>query len=121
VSRDRNFENNLRGLTSVHHAGEVARMVEGNMFLYGPPGGAKSMYVDWMLRGEEDKAFNLQMHQMVTEQAFVGGQDFEAAKRGEFTINTKGSLADHVIGVVDESEKGSPASFASMLGLLNER
>src|SRR5690348_11696512 len=35
-SRSRLFENELRNLTTVHHAGLVARLFKGNMFLYGP-------------------------------------------------------------------------------------
>ncbi len=97
------------------------RMVEGNMFLYGPPGGAKSYFVNWMLQYEKEKPFKIQMHQMMTEQVFVGGQDYEAAKRGEYVVNVKGSLADHKTAVIDEIDKGNPATLAALLRLLNEK
>ncbi|OFZ18251.1 MAG: hypothetical protein A2Z20_10695 [Bdellovibrionales bacterium RBG_16_40_8] len=119
--RARLFENEFRNLTTVSHAGIVARLFKGNMFLYGPPGGAKSAYVNWLMKGEEELPFKLQLHQMITEQAFTGGQNFEAAKEGTYKINTKGSLADYTLALIDEAEKGNPAALSSLLSLLNER
>lgn len=120
-SRARLFQNEFRNLDTIHHATLVARMSKGNMFLYGPPGGAKSAIVNWLMKGESEPAFKLQLHQMITEQAFTGGQNFEAAKEGRFQINTKGSLADYVIALIDETEKGNPAALSALLSLLNER
>ncbi len=119
--RERLFDSELRNMSTVHHAGMVARLFKGNMFLYGPPGGAKSAFVNWLMKGEKEAPFKLQLHQMITEQAFTGGQNFEAAKEGRFEINTKGSLVDHTIALIDEVEKGNPAALASLLSLLNER
>ena len=119
--RERLFNNELRNLDTVHHAGLVARLFKGNMLLYGPPGGAKSAFVNWLMKGEPDSPYKLQLHQMVTEQAFTGGQNFEAAKEGRFQVNTKGSLAEYTIALIDEVEKGNPAALSSLLSLLNER
>src|SRR4051794_27411248 len=63
-NRSRLFENELRNLTTVHHAGLVARLFKGNMFLYGPPGGAKSAFANWLFKGEMEPAYRLQLHQM---------------------------------------------------------
>lgn len=115
------FDSEFRRLGSIHHAGTVARLFAGNMFLYGPPGGAKSAVVNWLLSGENTTPFKLQLHQMITEQAFVGGQNFEAAKEGRFEINTEGSLASYIVALFDEIEKGNPAALASLMSLLNER
>ena len=115
------FSNELRNLDTVHHAGLVARLFKGNMFLYGPPGGAKSAFVNWLMKGEPESPYKLQLHQMITEQAFTGGQNFEAAKEGRYQINTKGSLADYTLALIDEAEKGNPAALSSLLSLLNER
>jgi hypothetical protein len=121
-SRSRLFENDLRNLTTVHHAGLVARLFQGNMFLYGPPGGAKSAFVNWLIKGEaQSSAYQLQLHEMITEQAFTGGQNFEAAKEGRFQLNTQGSLADFSFALIDEIEKGNPAALSALLRLLNER
>ena len=119
--RNQLFRTELRSLETLHHAGTVARLFKGNMFLYGPPGAAKSYFVNWLMRGETDVPFKLQLHQMITEQAFTGGQNFEAAKEGRFVINTKGSLADFAIALIDETDKGNPAALSSLLSLLNER
>ena len=115
------FDNEFKSLRSTHHALTVARLFKGNAFLYGPPGGAKSVVVEWMFKGEQDPAFQLQLHQMMTEQAFVGGQNFEKAKEGVFEVNTKGSLADYKVALIDETEKGNPAALSALLSLLNER
>lgn len=115
------FQNELRNLETVNHAGLVARLFKGNMFLYGPPGGAKSAFVNWLMKGEHESPYKLQLHQMITEQAFTGGQNFEAAKQGRFEINVKGSLADYTLALIDEAEKGNPAALSSLLSLLNER
>jgi MoxR-like ATPase len=105
----------------MHHAATIARCAKANMFIYGPPGGAKSALVKWMFAGEDEPAFQMQLHQMMTDQAFIGGQYFEKAKLGEFEVNTKGSLADFKVALIDEAEKGNPAALSALLSLLNER
>lgn len=119
--RFRVFDNRFLNLGTVHHAATLARLYKGNMFLYGPPGSGKSALVKWILKGEKDPAFQMQLHQMITEQAFTGGQNFEKAKLGQFEINTKGSLADYAVALLDEAEKGNPAALSSLLSLLEER
>ena len=119
--RDRLFELEFKGLGNIHHAATVARMLKSNMFLYGPPGGAKSAFVNWLFSGEAEATFKLQMHQMMGEQALIGGQDFEAAKQGKYILNTATSLANFRVGLLDEIEKGNPAVLATLLSLLNER
>jgi hypothetical protein len=57
----------------------------------------------------------------MTDQPLIGGQDFEAAKRGEFVINTKGSLAEHETAIADELDKAPPGVLSPLLGLMNER
>ena len=112
------FEGKFRNMNMIHRAGMLARLTKGNMFLYGPPGGAKSKFVDWMLSGEAEEAYRLQLHQMVTEQAFLGKQTFE---KGRFDIDTDSGLAVHTNALFDEIDKGNPAALASVLGVLNER
>ncbi len=120
-ARARLFGNKFKNLDTVHHAGIVARLFKGNMFLYGPPGGAKTDFVNWLMKGEKDPSFKLQLHQMITEQAFTGGQNFEATKEGRFELNTKGSLSDFVVALLDEIHNGNSGALASLLSLLSER
>ena len=115
------FEGEYKNMYTVHHAATVARLMKGNMLLYGPPGGAKSSFVNWIMLGEHSPPYKLQMHQMITEQAFVGGQKWSAAREGVYEVNTKGSLADFEVALIDEIEKGNPAALAALLSLLNER
>ena len=120
-TRIRLFDQRFRGLGAIHHAATVARLSKNHMMLYGPPGGAKSAVVNWMMAAEAEAPFKLQLHQMIPESAFTGGQNFEAAKEGRFEINTKGSMADYTVALIDEAEKGNPAALAALLSLLNER
>ncbi|MES2503286.1 MAG: AAA family ATPase [Myxococcota bacterium] len=119
--RFRLFDQEFKGLNNIHHAATVARMAKANIFLYGPPGGAKSKFVQWMFDGEADPSFQVQMHQMMTEQVLIGGQNFEAAKEGRYVVNTETSLANYRTALLDEVEKGNPAVLATLLSLLNER
>jgi MoxR-like ATPase len=121
LKRKEIFSKKFKQFESIYHAANIMRMVEGNMFMYGPPGGAKSYFVNWLLGYEKELPFKIQMHQMMTEQVFVGGQDYEAAKRGTYVVNVKGSLADHKTAIIDEIDKGNPATLAALLSLLNER
>ncbi len=120
-SRYKLFEQEFRNLSTNHHAKTLTRMFRGNMFFLGPGGGAKTAMVKWFLSGEAkaDPSFQLQLHQMITEQALIGGQDFEAAKRGEFKIITKGSMADHVVALLDEAHLANPAALVALQSLLN--
>ena len=115
------FNNEFRQMGPFLHIGTVARITKGHIFFYGPPGSAKTYMVNWPMSGEPENPFKLQLHQMISENAFVGGQNFEAAKVGRFEINTEGSLADFTIALIDEVEKGNPADLATLLSLLNER
>lgn len=115
------FARNFQQFDSIFHAAHTNRLAKGNMFIYGPPGGAKSKFIKWLFSQEPEPAFELQMHQMMTEQAFVGGQNFDAARAGRFEINTSGSLADFRVALIDEIDKGNPAALAALLSLLNER
>lgn len=119
-SRKKLFENEFMKMSTFYHMAEVARMYKSHVLLYGPGGGAKSKFVDWFLDNDVETPFKLLMHQMVPESVLNGGQDFEAAKRGEYEVNIKGSLADHAIAVIDEADQGTPAVFASLFKLLEQ-
>lgn len=111
----------LLNLRSAIHAVLVGRMLKGHMFIYGPPGGAKSLLARELLAFEARQQFQIQLHQAMTDQPLVGGQDFEAAKRGEYVVNTAGSLVTFETAILDEIDKASPSVLSVLLGLLNER
>jgi MoxR-like ATPase len=114
------FAREFKQLNAIHFAATVARLAEGHAFLYGPPGGAKSAFVNWMLSGESGSIFKLQLHQMMTETPLIGGQILEEMKKGKFEINTKGTLADATVALLDELDKGNPAALSVLLSILNE-
>jgi|GEM_PF-2757475 len=111
----------LRHSQAAIHAAFVARLLKGHMFIYGPQGGAKSKLARSALAFEEQAPFKLQLHQAMTDQPLVGGQDFEAAKRGEYVVNTRGSLATFKTAILDELDKASPGVLSVLLGIMNER
>lgn len=122
LERDVLFAQKFRNLQSAGHAWETTRLFGGNMFFSGPPGAAKSAFVKWFFAGEKaDTLFQILVHQMLSEQAFIGGQDFEAAKKGKYEINIEGSLADRTLALIDELDKISPAVASTLLNILNER
>lgn len=118
--RFRLFDDEFKNLRGLHFTSTLARLAESNMFVYGPPGGAKSALISWIMKSEGE-VYVRQMHQMLTEQTFLGGEVLEKVMRGESEINTKGSLVEFRVALIDEIEKGNPAVLASLLSLLNER
>ncbi len=119
IERKKVFSTKFKQFDSIYHASHLTRLLKGNMFLYGPPGGAKSYFLDWLLK--QESPFKIQMHQMMTEQVFIGGQDYDAARKGIYITNQENSLADHKVALIDEIDKGNPAVLAALLSLLNER
>lgn len=118
------FEQEYLNLGSAYHAMTVARAGKLNMYIYGPPGAAKSAIVSWLMKLDDMnqvKTFAIQLHQLISEMALVGGQNLEAAKKGIYEANTKDSLVDATVGLLDEIDKASPAVLATLLSLLNER
>ena len=121
INRKKAAQEEFKKFESIYHAAHVIRGIKGHMFLYGPPGGSKSHFSDWFLNHENDPSFTISVHQMMTEMVFTGGQVFESTKLGTYKLNTEGSLASYKTALIDEIDKGNPATLASLLGLLNER
>ncbi len=128
----REFSSRYAGLDAVHHGLLISRLMwntaragggwGGHVLLAGSFGAAKSGVARFMLNHESkaDPQFKLQMHQWVTEQSIIGGQKMDAAHKGRVEIETEGSLAHSVVGLLDETEKGNPSAFAPLLSVMNE-
>lgn len=121
LALDAELDRALIGYESIRHAAFVARLLKGNMFLFGPPGGAKSAFVQKMLNAECVPYFKLQLNPMLTEHAFVGAQSLESLQKGEFRVNFEGTLGNFALALIDELDKGNAAALGSLLSLLNER
>lgn len=115
------FNREILELPMIHHALMVSRIMNGNIFLYGPTGGAKTKLVDWFMSGEKGKTFQLQMHEMIGENDLIGSTSLENAEKGLNTKNTEGRLLEAVIALIDEAEKGSPLAYASLFNILSAR
>ncbi len=124
-SNTRRLKTRYSGSDNFVHAALVARLAKSNVFLFGPPGGGKSAFVDDVIEldhsADDQSYFKIQLHQMMSEHAFVGTQGLDTLKSGEFNINTNGTVAGYRLALVDELDKGNPAVLASLLNLLNER
>lgn len=118
-ARHRIFESRYRGLSGVYHGLNLARLASANMFLTGGPGAAKSGVVKFMTDSEQKRAYKIQMHQTMTEQALIGGERWDAAREGRFEVNTEGTMVDSEVAHVDEMDKGNPSVYNTILSLLN--
>ncbi len=122
-SRLKIFAQRVLGMPTIHHAAMVARLTNFHMFLYGPKGGAKTMFVEEMFKADHaiDKdAFRLQLHQMMNEQPLVGGQTLESAKNVDYEIKTEGTMVESKLASLDELDKGNPILYGPLLSILNE-
>ncbi len=115
------FDQTLLGLETLRHMELVARLAKAHILLSGPQGGAKSYFVETSMTRDVPDPFRLLLDQMTPGMAFMGGQNFAAAKKGRFVVNTKNSLVDSEVGLIDEIDKGNPGALGPLLSLLNER
>ena len=115
------FEKDFQSMGSIYKAVTEARIGQYNAILSGPPGAAKSLVINVFLKGETVPTFKIQVHGMTPETPMIGGQTFESAQKGTYEHNIEGSLADHVVGLIDEGEKGPAGTLAALLSVLNER
>ena len=120
-----------------------AMMMGAPVFIYGPPGGAKSdvaRNILYALITQSDgtikaDVFAIQLHQLVTELSFKGFIDFDktaklhseidkAAKILEITKNDvvfEGSMIAFAFALLDEFDKGNPMAYSALLEILNEK
>lgn len=114
------FESGFRQMSSYLHIGMIARLYKTHIALYGPGGNAKSGFIDWLLSMEEVAPFKILVNQTTPERAFIGGEDFEEAKKGKYVVNPVGSMADKPTAAVDEADQASPAVFSTLFKLLEQ-
>lgn len=119
--REKLFEERFKNMTSLHHQLMTARLGGQHVFYMGPPGGAKSKLAHWFLSGEKEDPFKIQMNQLTPVMAFTGGQNFEKGRTGIYDVNTDGSAVEYVCWLIDETEKGNPATMGVFLQFLEER
>jgi MoxR-like ATPase len=117
----RQYVRELLNMDSIFKSDVVARTEKQHVFAYGPPGAAKTQVVDFFLAREAGRIFRLQMHQMLTGDALVGGQNLDVAHTGQYVHNPRGSIIDATVGAIDEIDKATPSALQPILEVTNER
>ncbi|MCB0340049.1 MAG: AAA family ATPase, partial [Bdellovibrionales bacterium] len=103
------------------HQTLLALMTGGNMLIESPPGMAKSLLVDNIaiaLCGAS--TFSTELSREDRSRVLIGGERFEDTKAGKVRIETKGTILDADIALVDELFRGNDSTLNRILKLLNE-
>ena len=100
----------------------LAVLAGQNIFLYGPPGTAKSMLsrrLASVVRG--GKYFEHLMHRFCTPEEIFGPVSLSELKKDNYERKTAGYLPDADFAFLDEIWKSSPAVLNTLLTIINER
>ena len=100
----------------------LAVLAGQNIFLYGPPGTAKSMLsrrLASIVRG--GKYFEHLMHRFCTPEEIFGPVSLSELKKDNYERKTAGYLPDADFAFLDEIWKSSPAVLNTLLTIINER
>jgi len=99
----------------------ITLLSHSNMFIYGPPGVAKSYTINLLSNSLKMKYFYTLLSNASTPQVVFGPIVLEKLKEGIIEHNIKGYLPDSNIGFIDEIFKCDPDTLNSLLNILNER
>jgi len=101
----------------------TALIAQENPLLVGPPGTAKSLLLDTLMRwmGEDTKKFSILLGKYSLPDEVFGTLDPMELKQGRFVRNTTNKLPEADVAFVDEIFKASTAILNTMLRIMNER
>lgn len=92
-----------------------------NLFLYGPPGTAKTALVHALARGVQGKSFDYLLTRFTEPSELFGPFDIRRLREGELVTNTTGMLPTADLVFLDELLNANSAILNSLLLALNER
>ena len=92
-----------------------------NLFLYGPPGTAKSALVHSLAARIHGRSFDYLLSRFTEPNELFGPFDIRRLREGELVTNTEGMLPEADVVFLDELLNANSAILNSLLMALNER
>lgn len=92
-----------------------------NLFLYGPPGTAKSALVHALAARIHGRSFDYLLSRFTEPNELFGPFDIRKLREGELVTNTEGMLPEADVVFLDELLNANSAILNSLLMALNER
>lgn len=99
----------------------IAMITGQHLLLVGPPGTAKSMLLDSLLRWMHGNKFSILLNRFSTPEEVFGPISLRGLKEDRFVRVTTGKLPEAHLAFVDEIFKASSAILNTLLKILNER
>lgn len=99
----------------------VCLVARENLFIYGPPGTAKSAIVQQMARRIEGQVFDYLLTRFTEPNEIFGPFDIRELRDGNLVTNVEGMLPEATFVFLDELLNANSAILNSLLLVLNER
>lgn len=99
----------------------ICLVARENLFLFGPPGTAKSAIVRELAARIEGNVFDYLLTRFTEPNELFGPFDIRKLRDGELVTNTEGMLPEAAIVFLDELLNANSAILNSLLMVLNER
>lgn len=99
----------------------ICLVAKENLFLFGPPGTAKSAMVKELAKSLDGKYFEYLLTRFTEPSELFGPFDIRKLKDGELITNTSGMLPEATLVFLDELLNANSAILNTLLMVLNER
>src|SRR5437763_4535049 len=99
----------------------TALIAQENVLLVGPPGCAKSLLLDSLMRWMSGRRFSILLNRFTTPEEVLGPISVSGLKADVYRRVTAGKLPEAELAFLDEVFKASSAILNTLLKILNER